>query len=103
VFVIDAAQRTQSSAGDISPQRPHWRAAKVFEWLLAKIFRPKCGCFRRHALVRFHDAHAGEFRLGAQFFFDAQELSVFCRAVGAGERPGLDLPAIGGDGEVGDG
>ena len=31
------------------------------------------------------------------------QLIIFGHAVGAGERAGLDLPAIGGDGEVGDG
>ena len=40
---------------------------------------------------------------GAQLFFDAQKLIVLRRAVRARQRAGLDLPAIGGDGEIGDG
>src|SRR5262245_50722136 len=38
----------------------------------------------------------------AEFFFDAQELVVFRGSVGTGERSGLDLSAIGGNGEIGD-
>jgi len=41
--------------------------------------------------------------LRAQLLFDAQELIVLRGPVGAGERSGLDLPAIGGDREIGDG
>src|SRR5260370_36592118 len=38
---------------------------------------------------------------GAELFFDADELVVLGEAVGARQRAGLDLPAIGGDGEGG--
>src|SRR5512133_4288315 len=41
-------------------------------------------------------------RLRAQFLLDPQQLIVFGRAIGASERAGLDLPAIGPDGEIGD-
>src|SRR5437763_16782860 len=46
---------------------------------------------------------AGIARLRAELLLDAQELVVFCGAVGTRQRAGLDLPAIGGDREVGDG
>ena len=46
---------------------------------------------------------AAVFRLVTQLFLDAQQLVVFRGAVGARERTGFDLPAIGGDCEVGDG
>src|SRR5687768_13160104 len=39
----------------------------------------------------------------AQFLFDSDELVVLGETVGAGEAAGLDLPAIGRDGEVRDG
>src|SRR5215468_9221623 len=39
-------------------------------------------------------------RLRSEFLFDAQKLVVFRSAVGAGQRAGLDLPAIGRDREV---
>ena len=39
----------------------------------------------------------------AQLFLDAEELVVFCDPVGAAHGAGLDLAAVGGDGEVGDG
>ena len=39
----------------------------------------------------------------AQLLLDAEQLVVLGEPVGAGEAAGLDLPAIGGDGEVGDG
>ena len=42
-------------------------------------------------------------RLRTEFFLDTQELIVFRRAVGARQRAGFDLAAIGGDSEVGDG
>src|SRR5271166_6401411 len=42
-------------------------------------------------------------RLRSELLLDPQQLVVFRGAVGARERAGLDLPAIGGDGEVGDG
>src|SRR5579883_490125 len=42
-------------------------------------------------------------RLLAELLLDAQQLVVFRGAVGARERSGLDLPAIGGDREIGDG
>src|SRR5258708_40024602 len=42
-------------------------------------------------------------RLRSEVLLDAQELVVFRSAVGTRERAGLDLPAIGGDSEVGDG
>src|SRR6185437_9485205 len=41
--------------------------------------------------------------LRAQLFLDAQELIVLGGAIGPRQRTGLDLPAICGDGEVGDG
>ena len=40
--------------------------------------------------------------LGAEFFFDAQQLVVFGEAVGAREGAGFDLSGVGADGEVGD-
>src|SRR5258708_25150927 len=43
------------------------------------------------------------FSLRAQFLLDAQQLVVLRSAVGARQRSGLDLTAIGGDREVGDG
>src|SRR6202011_1109994 len=46
---------------------------------------------------------AGILGLRAELLLDAQELIVFRGAVGARERAGLDLPAIGGDGEIRDG
>src|SRR3990170_5730028 len=46
---------------------------------------------------------AGIAGLGAQFLLDADQLIIFRHAVGASERARLDLPAIGGDGEIGDG
>src|SRR5262249_27965086 len=39
---------------------------------------------------------------GAELLLDADELVVLGEAVGARERAGLDLPAIGRDGEIGD-
>src|SRR6188472_1745557 len=42
------------------------------------------------------------FRLVTQLLLDAKQLVVLRRAIGACERTGLDLPAIGGDREVGD-
>src|SRR5262249_12130413 len=42
-------------------------------------------------------------RLVIQLLLDAQELIILRRTVRAGERAGFDLPAIGGDREVGDG
>src|SRR5581483_4659142 len=48
------------------------------------------------------DSAAGIFRLAAQLLLDADELVVFGEPVGTGEAAGLDLPAICGDGEVGD-
>ena len=38
-----------------------------------------------------------------EVLLDAQQLVVLGDAVGAGQRAGLDLPAVGGHGEVGDG
>src|SRR2546430_8899162 len=46
---------------------------------------------------------AGIFRLLAELLLDAQELVVLGGAVGACQRAGFDLAAIGGDREVGDG
>src|SRR3954452_24336801 len=46
---------------------------------------------------------AGVHCLIVQLLFDAQKLVVFGKPVGAGERSGLDLPAIGRHGEIGDG
>src|SRR3546814_18613879 len=40
---------------------------------------------------------------GAQFFLDADELVVLCQPVRPGERAGLDLSAVGGDGKIGNG
>ena len=39
----------------------------------------------------------------AQFFLDAEELVVLGHAVGAAQGTGLDLAAVGGHGDVGDG
>jgi hypothetical protein len=39
----------------------------------------------------------------AQLFLDADQLVVFGEPVGARQRAGLDLAAIGRDGEIGDG
>ena len=55
---------------------------------------------QRNALSAARPAY---FACVAQLLLDAQELVVFRGAVGARERAGLDLPAIGGDREVGDG
>src|SRR5690606_27018392 len=44
-----------------------------------------------------------EGRLLVELVLDPQELVVLGDAVAAGGRTGLDLPAVGGDGEVGDG
>ena len=41
-------------------------------------------------------------RLIAELLLDPDELVVFRQPVGAGERPSLDLPAVGGDREIGD-
>ena len=49
------------------------------------------------------DGAAGVAGGGAEFGLDADQLVVFRRPVAAREAAGLDLPAIGGDGEVGDG
>ena len=57
---------------------------------------------RKATNLRQH-AFAGVLGHGAELLLDAEELVVFGEAVGAGERAGLDLPAVGGDGEVGDG
>src|SRR5665648_422378 len=46
---------------------------------------------------------AGVAGSGAKLLLDPDELVVLRHAVRAGERAGLDLPAIGGDREVGDG
>src|SRR5580693_5530761 len=43
------------------------------------------------------------FRLGTQFLLNPQQLVVFGGAVRARQRAGLDLPAIGGNREIGDG
>jgi hypothetical protein len=42
-------------------------------------------------------------RLFAELFVDAEELVVLGDAIAAGGRAGLDLAAVGGDGDVGDG
>ena len=39
----------------------------------------------------------------AQFFLDAEQLVVLGHTVGAAQRTGLDLAAVGGHGDVGDG
>src|SRR5438445_12040568 len=43
------------------------------------------------------------FGLGAELLLDPQELVVFGGAIGAGERAGLDLPAVRGDRQIGGG
>src|SRR5689334_1641687 len=53
--------------------------------------------------LRPQDRGSGVARGLAQLLLDADELVVFCRAVAAGEAAGLDLAAVGGDCEVGDG
>src|SRR5277367_488119 len=50
----------------------------------------------QHAATRIH-------RLIAQPLFDSEKLVVLREAIGAGERARFDLPAIGGDREVGNG
>ena len=59
--------------------------------------------FKTDSGLGAQDRLAGVARLGAQLFLDAQELVVLGEAVRARQRAGLDLPAVGGDGEVGDG
>src|SRR5512139_1541848 len=49
------------------------------------------------------DRRAGVACLRAELLFDAQELVVLGQAIRARQRAGLDLPAVGGDGEIGDG
>src|SRR5262245_65736456 len=61
----------------------------------------KAGC-ALPPLARERGAPAIE-RGGAQLLLDAEELVVLGDAVGARERADLDLAAVGGDGEVGDG
>ena len=39
----------------------------------------------------------------AQFLLDAEQLVIFCHPVGATQRTGLDLSAVGGDGDIGNG
>src|SRR5215208_408688 len=46
---------------------------------------------------------AGKFPLRSQFFLDTQKLVVLGDPVGTRQRAGLDLPAIGGDREIGNG
>src|SRR3954454_15315084 len=52
---------------------------------------------------RLERARAGVARRRSELLLDPDELVVFGRPVGAGERNGLDLPAIRRDGELGDG
>src|SRR5690606_25707030 len=54
-------------------------------------------------LGRADRAAAREQGLVAELFFDAQELVVLGHAVRARQRAGLDLAAVGGDRQVGDG
>ncbi len=46
---------------------------------------------------------SAELGLFAELFFDAEELVVLGDAIGTGGRAGLDLAAVGGNGNVGDG
>src|SRR5436309_1472239 len=50
----------------------------------------------------FEAAASGIERLGAEFFFDTDQLIVFRQPVGARERAGLDLPAIRRNRKIGD-
>src|SRR5689334_18503618 len=59
--------------------------------------------FRLSLCKRSQRRFAGIFGLLAQLLLDAQQLVVFRGAIGARERTGLDLTAIGGDGKIGDG
>src|SRR5512142_2865046 len=59
---------------------------------------------RDHRLAqRLERAPAGVAGLGAQLLLDAEQLVVLGDAVGAGGRAGLDLAAVAGHGQVGDG
>ena len=49
------------------------------------------------------DSSAGVAGRRPKFRFDAHQLIVFGGAVAAGQAAGLDLPAVGSDGEIGDG
>src|SRR5579864_4067290 len=58
--------------------------------------------WRSDRLDSAQDRHAGVARLGAELLFDAQQLVVLGQPVGTRQRAGLDLAAVGGDGEIGD-
>src|SRR5246500_1353363 len=67
--------------------------------------RPLCSMTFRLAKSgqRLQRRLARIFRLLAELLLDAQELIVFRGTVGARQRAGLDLPAIGGDRKIGNG
>src|SRR3954453_17071237 len=81
---------------------PNWPG--VFARYTEKASLKVCSDYTRAPLrQRLQRRPAGIFRLCAELLLDAQQLVVLGGAVGARERAGLDLPAIGGDGEIGDG
>src|SRR5215216_79331 len=61
-----------------------WQSFCAFLWRLMKSFA------------------AGKACGPAQVLFDAQQLIVLCRAIGARKRSGFDLSGVGGDSEIGD-
>jgi hypothetical protein len=50
----------------------------------------------------FKERCAWESGAAAEFFFDAQELIIFCDAIGAAGGAGFDLAGGGGNGQIGD-
>ena len=81
-------------------RRPHRiRSRAIWQGFCAK----RTSSARAAAAQRRRIGAAGVARRGPQLLLDADELVVLGQAVGAAERAGLDLPAVGGDREVGDG
>src|SRR5436190_2527671 len=68
----------------------------------ARSSRCRGSCRNTGTTLRPQDLPPEELRVGAERLLDAQELVVLRDAIGARRRAGLDLPAAGRDGEVGD-
>src|SRR5437763_6029905 len=85
-----------SNERSCSPVLPSFIAVPPrFVFVISGCAGALCQCLQRRP--------AGIFRLRTQLLLDAEQRVVLGGAVGAGQRAGFDLAAIGGDREVGDG